>query len=339
MRDFCWLRALVSGARLGIGMWIISLLMGCGNEPEMLKSSFMHRFVETPVVSADLAQDASLLALLTADQQVSVWNTVAQQQVHAWDRERFNGEITRLALSGDKQRLAVAGHWSVSLLSTVDGSVITSWDVLGFQASATVSRLFVDHTGHKVLVGMTDGAVLSVDLRTGNALKLDHHTLQVTRLAYAGDSPFALSGSTDKNLAYWEIASGDIAYQHTFRSRITALAVDDASDKLFVSDALTDHWILDKHSGDKLSALSYFERFRFFRHGLFVENGQYLITTSPKNVITLWDAASGDEITSWTIKRYTANATVMDLTTNAAGNLVTLSSDGVVQEWDYQQYL
>ncbi|GHB61532.1 hypothetical protein GCM10008107_07990 [Psychrosphaera saromensis] len=324
---------------LGIWLLAITLMVGCGNEPEPMKSKSLHRFVEAPVISGVLSKDTKLIALLTSDQQISVWDTVSQKKIHSWSPRVFNGEINHVALSGNNRRLAVAGHWSVNMLNLVDGSVITSWDVVGFQASATVSQLHVDHTGHKVLVGMSDGAVLSVDLNSGYTLKLDHHKLQITRLAYDGDNGFAISGSTDKNFAYWGVTDGDISYQHNFRSRVTALAVDNESNKLFVSDALTDHLILDKSSGEKLSNLSFFERFRFFRHGFFVEKGKYLFTTSPKNVITLWDTANGDEIISWTIKRYTAEATVMDLSKNAAGDLVTLSSDGALQVWDYRKYL
>lgn len=326
---------------LSLSIWLSTsiLLIGCGNKPVPMESKSLHRFVEAPVLSADLSKDTKVIALLTSDQQVSVWDTVGRKQLHSWGPRELNYEINHVSLSGNKRRLAVAGHWSVTMLSTADGSVITSWDVMGFQASATVSVLHVDDTGNRVLVGMSDGAVLSVDLNSGTALKLDHHKLKITRLAYVGEKGFAVSGSTDKNLAYWGVTDGKISFQHNFRTRVTALAIDNESNKLFVSDALDNHWILDKSSGEKLSELSYFENFRFFRRGFFVEKGQYLFTTSPKNVITLWDVANGEEIVSWTIKRYTANATVMDLSKNAAGNLVTLSSDGALQVWEYRKYL
>ena len=85
-----------------------------------------------------------------------------------------------------------------------------------------------------------------------------------------------------------------------------------------------------------MSELQFMERFRFFRKGLFLENGDYLMTTSPKSVVTLWHAISGEEIASWEIKRYSSEATTHAITLNEDGDVVTLSSDGVLQSWDYR---
>ena len=251
-----------------------------------------------------MSEDTQLAAILTSDQEVIVWETAKKKRLQSWDSSVFDNEIDHLALSGDKQILVVGGLWTVYVLNISDGSVLYTWDVLGFQASATISALHVDKTGYRILVGMTDGAVLSGDLNSGDALKLDHHELMITKLAFDDESEYAISGSTDKNLAYWRTQNGEISYQHNFRSRVTALVLDDKSNKMFVSDALQTHWILDKRNGNKLTELDFFENFQFFRHGLFVKQGQYLFTSSPKDVVTLWNSESGDEIVSWKIKRH-----------------------------------
>ncbi|NMH60209.1 WD40 repeat domain-containing protein [Alteromonas ponticola] len=317
----------------------ILLASGCGDEVITMQPESSYRIVDAAVISASLSADSKLAAVLTADQTVSVWDTQKRTPIQRWDASVFDNEVSHLALSGDKQLVVVGGLWTVTVLSIANGSVVYTWDVLGFQPGATISALHVDKTGYRILVGMTDGAVLSGDLNSGNALKMDHHELMVTRLAFDDESHYAISGATDKNFAYWHTKDGEISYQHNFRSRITALVVDDRSNKLFVSDALQTHWIIDKRNGNKLAELDYFENFRFFRRGHFVEQGRYLVTTSPKDEVTLWNAQSGDEIVSWKIKRYTANATVISLANNETNELMTLSSDGVIQTWDYRKFL
>ena len=50
----------------------------------------------------------------------------------------------------------------------------------------------------------------------------------------------------------------------------------------------------------------------------------------------LWNANSGEEIASWEIKRYSSEATNHAITLNDDGDVVTLSSYGVLQSWVYR---
>lgn len=317
----------------------MSLLIGCSEPAVTINAKSLQRFTQGTVVGAALSKDTEMVALLTDDNKAAVWLNGNTKPLQTWDSSDMGDNVAHISLSGDKKRLCVAGHWTVTMLDVVDGSVITSWDVQGFQASATVSALHIDQTGFKVLVGMSDGAVLSVDMTSQKALKLDHHKNQITRLLYADDNRYALSGSTDKNFSYWRTDTGEVSFQHTFRSRVTTLALHTQSNQMFVSDALTSHWILDSRNGNKQAELSFFERFRYFRQGYFAQNGKVLVTSSPKDVITLWNARTGEELMGWKIKRFTADATVLSMAENTAGELVTLSSDGAVQVWDYQSVL
>lgn len=320
-----------------VGLWLLtlSLLVGCSEPAAPVKAKALHRFTTGTVLSAVMSKDTRIVSILTDDQQLTAWHSGSKKTLQRWDKSHFGDTISNIAISGDGKKLCVAGHWNVTMLNVVDGSVITSWDAQGYKAGATVSTLHVDQNGHNVLIGMTDGAVLSVDMNSQKALKLDHHKNQVTRLLYGADNQTAMSGSTDKNFAYWKTANGEIIYQHNFRSRVTTIALDSESNKLFVSDALKAHWILDASNGKELTELSFFERFRYFRLGLFVQNGDVLITSSPKNVLTSWQTATGEELQSWEIKRFTADATTVAISTNPEGDLVTLSSDGALQVWDF----
>lgn len=332
-----------------VGFFIFSVsmfLIGCGEAPlPQVEAKSLHRYSEDVVLAAAMSDDAATVALLSANrqdtkvQQVAVWNNKTHKLLHRWDKKQLgDDELTHIAVSGDNKRLAVAGHWTVSMLNVIDGSVITVWDVQGFEQSAIVSKLHLDHTGHHVLVGMSDGAVLSVSLNNGNALRLDHHDNQITTLAYSKGHEFGVSGSSDKNLAYWRSNDGKVIFQQDFRSRITAMAVDNQTSQLFVSDALNSHWIINTSNGEMRTALNYFERFRYFRQAMFIDNGRYLVTSSPKDVMTLWHSATGDEVVSWNIKRFTSEASVWAMALNGAGELVTLSSDGAVQRWDLKEY-
>lgn len=324
-----------------LGLCTLVFLFGCSNdnEQQLMVAKSSYRFSEGVVLAADLSKDAAVSAILTADQQVKVWHNHSHKLLAQWKKPQLEEEVFHLALSGDRRFLAAGGHWTVTLLNVEEASVVTSWDVQGFAHSATVSALYVDETGERVLVGMSDGAVLSVNLKSGNALKLDHHKGRVTRLGYDSSGQYAFSGAIDKKLARWHTSTGKVAWQHDFRSRVTTLSFDRASATLFVSDGLTSHWIVDSVDGEKVGELNYFERFRYFRQALFVEQGRYLFTASPKQTMTLWDSVSGDEIKSWNIAAHSINTTVLAMATNETSALVTLSADAVLQVWDYRPFL
>lgn len=328
-------------AAITVGLvWMMTLLLSaCGDSEVNVTPSAHFSLTSNPVLAADLSKDSMISALITSDQKVKVWSNQQPKQVfRQWDQSQLGGEVFQLALSGNRRFLAVAGYWTVTMLNVDDGSVVTSWDVQGFVASATVEVLRINDNGSKVLVGMSDGAVLSVDLTSTKALKLDHHKLAITRLSFHDNDQYVLSGSKDKVLAYWHTQTGEIVHQQSFRSRLTTLAID-GNNRAFVSDALSSHWFIDVKSGEKRTELNYFERFRYFRQALFLDQGKHLVTSSPKQMLTLWDSQSGEEIRSWPIGATDPNETIAAMAVNKQGLLVTLSTQGMVETWNYGTFL
>lgn len=312
-------------------------LISCNKAPN-IQAVDSYRITEQAVIDADMSDDAEMVAILSQDQNVSVWHNNQKNKLFEWSSEELGEEeLLLLSLSADKKWLAVASYWNVTLLNLTNGEVIGSWYFQDNQANATVSTLNIGPNGRKAVAGLTNGAILKVDFKSGYATKYQHHDKRVSRLVMADDSLHAISGALDKKFVYWRLDNNEILFQKQFRSRITASIYDNESKKLFVSDALQSHLIIDMSNGEQLTALNFFENFRFFRQGHFLQRGRYLVTTSPKSEVTLWNAHTGDEVATWNIKRFTSEATTLDLAVNLNGELVTLSSDGVIQTWDYKQ--
>ena len=215
------------------------------------------------------------------------------------------------------------------------GDAVGSWHFSGIDPGATASSTSLSHHGDSALVGMTDGTVLLLNFDNGTALQYQHNTMKVLHVGYFSDD-YAFSGGIDKRWFLWDLDKNDVLLERQYRSRVTASVLDNRAQRAFISDALNSHEIIDLATHEVMSELQFMERFRFFRKGLFLENGDYLMTTSPKSVVTLWHAISGEEIASWEIKRYSSEATTHAITLNEDGDVVTLSSDGVLQSWDYR---
>ncbi|GFD88244.1 hypothetical protein KUL152_04700 [Tenacibaculum sp. KUL152] len=318
---------------------IISLLLvmqqGCKEDAPVLPVNET-RLTKIPVKQAALSSDASLAAFIHNDHSVSLWDTNSKQQRYIWREDELSQEaLAIITLSNNKKWLAVTGYWSTTLINLHTGKVLGSWQFHGKDSGATASSMQFSPEGDSALVGMTDGTVLELDFAQGTALQFSHNTMKVLHVGYASES-YAFAGGIDKQWFLWDLTQNDVMHQRHYRSRITASVIDSQSKRAFISDALNSHEIIDLAHNEVIAELSFFERFRFFRKGLFLENGEYLVTTSPKSVVTLWNANTGEEQASWEITRYSSEATTHALTINNDGDLVTLSSDGVLQSWDYR---
>ncbi|WP_394221798.1 WD40 repeat domain-containing protein [Alteromonas gracilis] len=297
------------------------------------------RLTDTPLRQALLSEDSTLAVFIHHDSSVSVWDIDNNQQRFSWKNEGLSEEeLGHLSLSQNNKWLAVAGYWSTTLIDLHSGNIIGQWEFNGKIEGATTASLQLSNNGDHALVGMTDGTVLHLNFKKNYAIQYHHHEMSVNHVGYTNDG-MAFSGSIDKSWFHWDLTENAVLQQREFRSRVTATAYDAISQRVFVSDALKSHEIIDLTTNTSVAELKFFENFRFFRKGHFLENGKLLVTSSPKAAITLWNAETGEELASGKIKRLTSEATTHAITTNNDDHLVTLSSDGVLQEWDYRSLL
>jgi len=313
-------------------------LAGCAKEIQVLPVDEF-RFTQQQVRKAALSEDAHLAAFIFEDASVSVWDINEKQERYKWHAEALDeASLHLISFSKNKAWMALTGHWSTTLINLRSGEVVGSWHFSGLDPGATASSVALSSIGDSALVGMTDGTVLRLDFDNGTALQYQHNTMKVLHVGYVSGN-YAFSGGIDKHWFFWDLDKNEVLLERLYRSRVTASVLDDRAQRVFISDALNTHEILDLTSYEVVSNLQFMERFRFFRKGLFLENGDYLITTSPKSVVTLWNANSGEELASWEIKRYSSEATTHAITLNNDGDVVTLSSDGVLQSWDYRSLI
>ena len=314
---------------------VLLALFGCTEETRVLPVHEF-RFTQEPVRKAALSEDARLAAFIFDDSSVSVWDVDEKRERYKWHSDVLDEESLHLiTFSKDKAWLALTGYWSTTLINLQSGDVVGSWHFSSKDPGATASSTSLSHHGDSALVGMTDGTVLLLNFDNSTALQYQHNTMKVLHVGYFSDD-YAFSGGIDKRWFLWDLDKNDVLLERQYRSRVTASVLDNRAQRAFISDALNSHEIIDLATHEVVSELQFMERFRFFRKGLFLENGDYLMTTSPKSVVTLWHANSGEEIASWEIKRYSSEATTHAITLNKDGDVVTLSSDGVLQSWDYR---
>jgi len=321
---------------------IICLLStGCSDPRATLTGQVIKRYSDVPVIDADLSINGDISAIMDINQKLAIWNNETQQLVNAWSAKHFNQVQYHVVLSGDNQVVATAGKNWLSLFSTSTGEKLASWQVSGFDPEATISQLLLDDSGNKIFIGLTEGSVVVVDLAKSQRSQFQLHDGVINKLLLADRGEAVLSGSFDGMVSFWQIDTGESLWQKQQKFRVTGLALDGLKQQVFISDALNSQQILnfslDQEASQSSSQtpvqLDYLQRFRTFRAAIFLSDGRRLVTASSKYQIYLWDVKSGQELAQGNIRSFSMGSTVLDFARDHQGNVISLSSDGVLQRW------
>jgi len=306
-------------------------------KPTLIASSSVN-LSDTALVSADLGDDGTLSVMLDVNHRLSVWNNTNKTLLREWQASDFVEKPYYVSLANNKQRIAVAGKHHIAILSVDSGVVIASWRVRGFDEHAKVSQILLSHLGDKVFIGLNEGSIVVVDIKREQRSLFNVHDTTVNQLILTNNQQSILSASFDGKAAQWLVSTGEIIWQSQQRHRVTSLAFGEFNDRIFVSDALDSQQIFDVNKSSNIASLKYFQRNRFFRKALFINKDSKLVTSSSKYQLSLWDVNSGVELKTGNIRAYNFGSTVLDFARNSQGTVLSLSSDGVLEQWQSKQF-
>ena len=310
-----------------------SLISACSEQQITRAPDSIHRYTEVRLVDAQLAQDASVSALLTRGQEISVWDNQSKALINHWDSTDLFEPSYMLALSGNKQLLATAGKQQVTLFNIATGKLHANWSVAGFKENATIASLSLNQTGSAVLIGLTEGTIINANLSNDTLSMFHLHSGPVTNVSFAALGQQILSSSHDGKVLLWAASNGQIIKEFSREFRITSLAYDEKNRRLFYADIVDNNSIVDPTNSRELSTLNYLERYRYFRQAIFSERGNTLITSSSKQGLTRWDVKTGQELSTWNVNAFTPGTTVLSMALDSEGKLWTMSSDAALEEW------
>ncbi|MCP4525294.1 MAG: WD40 repeat domain-containing protein, partial [Aestuariibacter sp.] len=123
----------------------------------------------------------------------------------------------------------------------------------------------------------------------------------------------------------------------TVPHRVTSLEVG-PDDKVFVSDALETQIIWQSQRNEIISELTYWDRFQWFRVARFAPINQWIITSSPKTELYIWHLANGEPAAQWRAEVQGVGSAILDMRFTNPATLRTITSDGVLQDWDLTQF-
>lgn len=319
--------------RLSIPVCITALslicLLGCSEPSVKVTANKQYRLSEQYILAGELSPGAKLTALVTVDNKLTLWRNQDISTLRSWDLSQV--DAAHLTFSADQQFLALGSSTSLLLFDIASGDKQELWTTHGMPEGTQIDAVAISETGTTVIAGLNHGGIVVIELDNQLAYRVEQNFGSVVEPVFVNGDRQLLFGSTKGKVMLMSLDTKEAIQLIETEHRITSLVAQRG--KLFISDALAQQQIMEYTSNAQPLQLEYSDRWRWFRHGVFLEDQRYLVTSSPKSELSLWSTDNGTELARWQIHRVRPGATTLALEKMDSGELVSLTSDGVLQVW------
>jgi len=197
-------------------MAIQSGLQPCGSLDELLKPGRCIRKLaeERSVQTMSFAPDGTILATLSVDNTIHLWNMNDGQLLHTLKRIDI-GTVNDMAFTPDGSELAIVFYNKIEFWQANDGLLLKEWyeDASFFPVAFTPdwSLLASGSPGGKIkLMHINNNGVIPF-----RVLDSDMHRVQesVLKIAFSPDGSILASGTTDNLVRLWQVEDGTLLHK------------------------------------------------------------------------------------------------------------------------------
>ncbi|GAB2652629.1 PQQ-binding-like beta-propeller repeat protein [Vibrio panuliri] len=268
-----------------------------------------------------------------------------QQQLVLWDLH----DSTKLAeLGAQDQQASVVSRIRISdngrYAITASQTNFAVWDLAWTQSQGlwsisdgTIRDVDIANNGEQVLLGLSNGKAIYVNLVTGRRLEFLAHREKVNSVALAPNGRFALTGGNDYNAYLWDTSTGQALHKFEHEQRVNRVALHRDGQYGFSSDSGNHAVVWDLVSGKEITQLSSFSRQLIFSSARFSDDGSQLVTGTPSSRIMVWDTQTGKRLDGFEAEPLKdarpPRAVVYDAAFDNQSRVVTGTSAGIVQAW------
>ncbi|AOT10468.1 WD40 repeat domain-containing protein [Pseudoalteromonas luteoviolacea] len=311
---------------------LMLFLTGCEDEI-LLSKGTISQLGNKGVLIGHFSQDGSKLVTVDSTNTLTVWDSKSMTELFSVPKDKMPELSRDVVLSKDNNMLIVVGDNLLQFWSLSTEKLVTKVSFTGVSGYAHITSVSLSPSMDKIIVAMSDGTVNMAHLHTQVNNQFAPHSRPVMHVEWDDKGELFLTAAQDGKLALWQFGSPEPVFTKEFNHRVTSLAVRKDFSEFFVSDALDNQVIASLIDGADKSELKYMARFKVFRKALFIEKSRLLATSSSKSQLTIWDTQSGNELGTWQINTVNSGATIVDMYAPTKEKLVTLSSDGLLEEW------
>lgn len=311
---------------------VISALNGC-----FFSTQDAQRWTIEPqgTTSFALSRDARFALLYSKEHQLVLWDLIESQELASLGaQDPQSSTVSRIRIS-DNGRFAVTA-------TQINFAV---WDLAWTQAEGLwsisdglIRDVDIASNGDQVLLGLSNGKAIYVNLVTGRRLEFLAHNEKVNSVALSPNGRFALSGGNDYKAYLWNTETGQILQTFEHEQRVNRVALHRDGKLAFTSDGGNQARVWEIPSGNEVSQLSSFSRQLIFSSARFSDDGLHLVTGTPSSRIMVWDTQTGKKVDGFEAEPLKdtrpPRAVVYDAAFDSENRVISGTSAGIAQAWD-----
>ena len=264
--------------------------------------------------------DATLLATVSRDGTIKLWNAVTQRNIAT-----LRSGVRSMAFSSDGATLAI-GSW--------DGTV-KLWDVVAQQDIATlkvhtegITSVAFSSDKRTLAAGSHDGTVKLWDVETERDIATFRHTDGVTSVSFSSDGAILATGSRDRTVKLWDVATRqNIATFEEHTAEVSSVVFSPVDPTLLATgsrDSTVKLWDVEMQQD-----IATLEGHAFgISSVVFSSDGSTLATGS--RTVKLWDITTR---TNFATLPHTSVVSSVSFSPDG-GTLASGTSGGTVELWD-----
>jgi len=310
---------------------VITLLNGC-----LFSAKEEQRWEIEPsgTTSFALSRDGRFALLYSKQKHLLLWDLEEDQELAQL------GQQDPDANSVSKIRISDNGRYAITA-SQLNFAV---WDLSWTQAEGLwsisdglIRDVDISSNGEKVLLGLSNGKAIYVDLVTGRRLEFLAHREKVNSVALSSNGRFALSGGNDYKAYLWDTETGLVVRQFEHEQRVNRVALQRDGELAFTSDGGNQAIVWDLSNADNQTPLKSWSRQLIFSSARFSDDGSKLVTGTPAGQVNVWDTQSGKRISKYQVEPLKdtrpPRAVVYDAAFDSQQRVITATSAGIAQAW------
>ncbi|SDH96171.1 WD domain-containing protein, G-beta repeat-containing protein [Vibrio xiamenensis] len=281
-----------------------------------------------------LSRDARFALLYSKKNHLTLWDLEDNVKLADLGEHDADGStISRIRIS-DNGRFAI----------TASQMQFAVWDLAWTQAKGLwsisdglIRDVDITSNGEQVVLGLSNGKAIYVNLVTGRRLEFLAHREKVNSVAISPNGRFALSGGNDYTAYLWDTTSGQILHSFELDQRVNRVALQRDGKLAFTSDGGNKAVIWDLTTGEKVSRLHSWYRQLIFSSARFSDDGSKLVTGTPSGRISVWDTKTGDKLEQFEAEPLKdtrpPTAVVYDAAFDKQQRVISATSAGIAQAW------
>ena len=313
------------------------LLLSCQNDEVRLSATQRWQITEGFIVDGKLSANGEFTSLLLADNSLELWNNKVRKKVSAWRPDQLVPETIFIDLSDSAEFILSANHNSVQIWHTDKEQSLGSVNFSKHLGDARITQIRFGASPYQFLIGTSSGDVIFADSLNDSYRVNRRHTSDVVQLKLSKNKRTLFSGGNDGLVVKWDLIDYQPVVTKILPFRIVSLAIG-SDNQIFISDALKDHILWDSSQDSVVGRISHWQRFKWFRHAIFAPHQRWLVTSSPKTEMHLWNIDDMTMRGSWNVESQTLGSSVADIKVIGTEHLRTLSTDGVLQDWNLSSF-